>query len=208
MPYSNINQTPIIRTVLGDIRASELGICYPHEHVFGAPPAHLSSPDFELTDQQAALRELQWFHEAGGRALVDMSTLDYNRDVLRLKQVSEATGVHIVATTGFNKDRFSKPLVDHLTDEQLDQLLLNDVTVGIDRTDVRAGVLKAASSLNSISSTAQRVFESVARIHIQTHMPYRDPGQAAQLSAPNPAACPGPCKVYVFVCVYACEHDF
>ena len=114
--------SPVVRTVLGDMPASELGICYPHEHLFGAPPAHLSSPDLELNNYDAAVEEMQSFFKASGRALVDMSTTDYNRDIKRLRQVAQATGVHIVATTGFNTDRFSKPIVDTLSDEQLDQL--------------------------------------------------------------------------------------
>lgn len=160
-----------IRTVRGDIPASELGICYPHEHLFGAPPAHLAEKDFILNSRTAALEEVQNFEHAGGRALVDMSTLDYNRDVRSLLAVSEVTGVHIIATTGFNKDRFSKAMIDTLADEQLDTLLLNDASIGIEGTDIRAGVLKAASTLNEISPTAQRVFESVARVHQQTGLP-------------------------------------
>ncbi len=166
-----MNQPRIIRTVLGDIPSSDLGICYPHEHVFGAPPKHLTSTDFELTSYDAALKEIGWFYEAGGRALVDMSTLDYNRDVHGLGKISEATGVHIIAATGFNKDRFSKPLIEDQTDAQLDQLLINDVTAGIENTGLKAGVLKAASTLNTISSTAERVFKSVARVHLLTRVP-------------------------------------
>ncbi len=163
--------TPIIRTVCGDIPASELGICYPHEHLFGRPPKHLSAPDFELDSLDAALEETKRFREAGGRALVDMSTLDYHRDAQKLKQVSEATGVHIIAATGFNKDRFSREIVDSLTDQALDDLLYNDVTTGIAGTDIKAGVLKASSTENAISSTARRVFESVARVHHKTGVP-------------------------------------
>lgn len=163
--------TPIVQTVLGDIPASELGICYPHEHLFGAPPAAHTAEDFELDSFDAAVQEVQTFFKAGGRALVDMSTQDYNRDVRQLRQVSKKTSVHIVAATGFNKDRFSKSMVDGLTDEQLDALHLKEVTQGIDGTDIRAGVLKAASSLNYISSTAKRVFSSIARIHLQTGIP-------------------------------------
>ena len=74
----------------------------------------------------------------------------------------------IIAATGFNKDRFSKPIVDSLSDEELDALFLQDVTFGIEDSGICAGVLKAASSLNHISDTSRRVFESVARVHFQT----------------------------------------
>lgn len=160
-----------VRTVRGDIPASKLGVCYPHEHVFGAPPAPLATADLVLDSREAAIQEITYFQQAGGQALVDMSTMDYNRDARRLRAVSEATGIHIIATTGFNKDKFSKSIVDDLSDAQLDALLLNDVTAGMDGTGIRAGVLKASSTLDEISPTARRVFESVARVHQQTGLP-------------------------------------
>ena len=161
----------IVRTVCGDIPASELGACYPHEHVFGAPPPHLAEIDFMLNDPGAALLELTRFREAGGRALVDMSTLDYNRDAAGLKEVSRQTRVHIVSATGFNKDKFSKKIVDELSDTALHDLLYNDVTRGFEGSDIRAGVLKASSTLNAISDTARRVFDAVASVHLETGAP-------------------------------------
>lgn len=161
----------MIRTVLGDIPATQLGICYPHEHLFGAPPAQLQEADFILDDAAAVIQELTAFQQAGGQAVVDMSTRDYNRNIRLLHQVAEATGTHVIAATGFNKDRFSKPLIAQMTDDDLDALLLRDVTKGVDNTACCAGVLKAASTLNEISPTARRVFESVARIHQQTGVP-------------------------------------
>jgi phosphotriesterase-related protein len=160
-----------IRTVCGDIHAGELGVCYPHEHLFGAPPSHLATADFILDDEASALRELAWFRAAGGRALVEMSTVDYNRDALALQRVAQATGVYIIAATGFNKDPFSKTFVDALADEALYELLRGDVTVGIDDTGIRAGVLKASSTLDEISSSARRVFDAVARVHLETGAP-------------------------------------
>lgn len=163
--------TRIVRTVCGDISAADLGVCYPHEHLFGAPPAYLALADFILDSEEAVQRELGWFKEAGGQALVEMSTADYNRDALAMKRASEATGIHVVAATGFNKDKFSKPMVDALTDEALYDLIYNDATQGFEGTEIKAGVLKAASSLNKISSTARRVFEAVAAVHLKTNLP-------------------------------------
>ena len=174
--------TPIIRTVLGDIPVSELGVCYPHEHVFGKPPPHLSAPDFELDDPEVAISELLAFKQAGGSALVDMSTLDYNRDVVALKQVSGKTGIHIIAATGFNKDTFSKEIIDSLSDDDMYALFLKDVTEGIKDTGICAGVLKASSMLNAISDAALRVFETVAAVHGETGVPISTHTQAGTMA--------------------------
>ena len=124
----------VVRTVLGDIPANELGVCYPHEHLVGKPPAHLSEPDFELTSRDAAILEMQRFREAGGSALVDMSTMDYHRDIQGLMAVSDQSGVQVIAATGFNKDKFSKPHVDRMNDEEMYRLFFTDVTEGIEKT--------------------------------------------------------------------------
>ncbi len=39
---------PYIRTVLGDIDPSDLGVCYPHEHVLCAPPSNVADRDLEM----------------------------------------------------------------------------------------------------------------------------------------------------------------
>ena len=179
MPSSLIRDTrnsrpahqPVVRTVLGDIPPDQLGVCYPHEHLFGKPPAHLSQLDFELTDLDAAVEEMKRFVQAGGSAVVDMSTVDYHRDIKGLIKVSEQTGVHVISATGFNKDTFSEPWIDRLPDEEMFTLFYRDVTEGIDGTNGCAGVLKASSTLNNISDAARRVFETVAAVHAATGVP-------------------------------------
>lgn len=161
----------VIRTVLGDITPDQLGICYPHEHLFGKPPPHLSELDFELTDRKAAIREMELFREAGGAALVEMSTMDYHRDIAGLVEVSQKTGVHIISATGFNKDKFSKPHIDALSDQAMFDLFYSDVTKGIGQTTAQAGVLKASSTLNEISDAARRVFNTVSAVHAKTGIP-------------------------------------
>ena len=162
---------PIVRTVAGDIPAGDLGVCYPHEHMFGAPPGALAASDFRLDDEAAARREVGWFREAGGRALVDMSTPDYARDAAGLRRVSEATGVHIVCATGFNKDTFSKPWVEPRSIEELTALYVREVTVGIDETSVRAGVIKASTMRDAITPCGAKMLRAAARAHRATGAP-------------------------------------
>jgi len=162
---------PSIRTVAGDIDPSDLGVCLPHEHVLGGPPSPEADPDFTMDSEAAAVKELSWFHGAGGRALVEMSPIDYRRNVAGLKRISETTGVHIICTSGQHKQTFSRPWVENVTVDELAARFVNEINVGIDGTDIRAGVIKAASSLNVISSLEERVFRAAAAAHHQTGAP-------------------------------------
>ena len=61
-----------IRTVLGDIDASTLGVCYAHEHiVIDRSFVTQQNPYFLLEDVARITDELHAFSRAGGRAMVD-----------------------------------------------------------------------------------------------------------------------------------------
>jgi phosphotriesterase-related protein len=173
---------PIVRTVTGDIPAESLGPCYAHEHVFGAPPNADADRDLCLDDENAARRELRWFREAGGRALVEMSTPDYGRDAAGLRRASEATGVYIVCATGFNKDRFSHPWVEPRSVDELATLYVREVTEGIDGTGIRAGVIKASTTKDSISACGEKMLRAAALAHRATRAPISTHAEAGTMA--------------------------
>jgi 5-phospho-D-xylono-1,4-lactonase len=161
----------IIRTVLGDIDPAELGPCYAHEHVIGHPPGSTPEQDFMFTSHEAAVRELGWFQEAGGRALVEMSTPDYGRDPAGLRGIAEETGVYLICATGYHKEKFSAAFIADRSEESLIEQFTAEVNDGIEETGVRAGVIKAASSLHEISVNEAKLFRAAARAHQQTGAP-------------------------------------
>ncbi len=161
----------IVRTILGDISPAELGLCLPHEHLYGWPPAEFATDDLRLDSEAAAIRELERFRAAGGRALVEMTTPDYNRDAAALERIARASGVHIIAATGYNKEKFSAPFLKDSTVDELAQRFISEVRSGMDGTACRAGVIKAASTLNTISPLAEKLFRAAAQAHRATGAP-------------------------------------
>lgn len=161
----------VIRTVLGDISSTELGVCYPHEHVLTHPPANVVDPDLRMDSEAAAIQELTWFRQAGGQALVEMSTPDYGRDAAGLCRVSAKTGIHIICATGYLKEQTCAPLVQNASVDELAERFIADLNQGIDQTDIRAGVIKAGSSLNRITPNEEKVFRAAARAHHTTGTP-------------------------------------
>ncbi|MDZ4765617.1 MAG: phosphotriesterase-related protein [Chloroflexota bacterium] len=155
----------MIRTVLGDIAPDQLGICLPHEHLLARPPAPYDAddPDLVLDDPDAAAAELVDWRAAGGGALVEMTPIDYHRDAAGVRALSERTGVHLVCITGYLKEKFSKPFIENETVESLAARMIREINDGIDATGVRAGAIKAASSLNAITPLEARVFQAAAR---------------------------------------------
>jgi len=164
---------PFIRTVRGDISLLSLGVTYAHEHLLFLPPQPYADqdPDLRLDDVETAIREVTWFKKAGGSAIVEMSTPEMGRDAQNLHRISEVTGVHIIAATGFNKEKFCRPWVATKTPEEIADQMIRDLTQGMDQTPFRAGVIKASSSLNQISALEEKVFRAAALAHQATGAP-------------------------------------
>jgi len=162
----------IVRTVLGDIRPDALGITLGHEHVFARPPRDLvADADLHLDDAGKATAELVSFRETGGGTVVDMTTRDYGRDAAALARISAASGVHVVAATGFNKAKFADRLSSAMTTAQISAWMVSEIRDGIDGGAVRAGLIKASSSLDGPTRDERRVIEAAAEAHAATGAP-------------------------------------
>ncbi|MGL4609890.1 MAG: phosphotriesterase family protein [Trueperaceae bacterium] len=158
----------MIRTVCGDIAPEQLGVTYMHEHLYGYSLSEGADPDLRLDSEVAASLELSLFKQAGGNAVVEMSPQDYNRNPQVLKRLSETTGIHIIAVTGFIKGTSADPLIENKTINQITDELVRDVSQGIDGTDIKAGLLKGGSSLNKITANEEKILRAVARAQRET----------------------------------------
>jgi len=172
-----------VRTVLGDISAPSLGVTYAHEHlIIDRSFTTHGTPDFELSDVDRAVDELLRFRAAGGRAMVDSMPCDSGRNVLKLAELSQRSGVHIVAPTGLHLAKYYDPgHWGHLYHEDaLSDLFVADITEGIDandyngprveRTSHRAGVIKIATD-TSFNDREHRIFSAAAAAHRRTGAP-------------------------------------
>lgn len=138
------------RTVLGDIPAEEMGFTYPHEHLHAVPPPCQKDRDLELSSYENSLQELLYFKEVGGCTLVEASTLDYGRDLNILKRMAGESGIHIIATTGFNKHIYYPEWVKEKSTEEIAHILSSDVMNGGDSSDAKAGFIKIGTFYNMI----------------------------------------------------------
>ncbi len=137
-----------IHTVTGEIRPQTLGVTYCHEHILFIPPEpYLSQePDLAMDSLEVAIHELNFFAQAGGQALAEMSTADLKRDPAGMRTASEQTGVYIIAAAGYNKAKFSEPLTAGQTVEQLAGAMIQDLTTGMDGSEIKAGLIKAPAA--------------------------------------------------------------
>jgi len=160
-----------IQTVLGSISPGELGVVYPHAHVI-IMRKRSEDPDFGIPSVEKAVEELQAFEEAGGKSIVDGTTVGPGRDIKALIDVAKKTSVNIIATTGFGTQDlpFEKWVFDYSVD-RLTDFMTREITVGIDGTEAKAGALKASASYNCIKPVEEKVIRAVSRVQMKTDAP-------------------------------------
>ena len=173
-----------VRTVLGDIPASDLGVCYAHEHiVIERSYVTEKNPDFLLDDVNLISAEVGAFYNAGGRAMVDSMPCGGGRSVQKLAEVSRATGVHIVCPTGLHLQKYYPHghWGEEATAIEIADVFIDEIEHGIDAndtrgpnwegTDLRAGLIKVASSLDRVTDFEKKIFEAASIAHHATGSP-------------------------------------
>jgi phosphotriesterase-related protein len=163
---------PHVMTVLGPIAPESLGMTLHHEHVVCRPlDVGADDPDLLLDDPARSLAEIEDASRVGLRAIVDMSPADYGRAVGDLRWIAERTSVHVIAITGHHKHKHAAPYVGDETIDEIAARNIREVTEGIADTGIRAGAVKAGTSLNEITPVEERVLRAAARAHLATGAP-------------------------------------
>lgn len=164
----------VVRTVLGDIAPSDLGVTAAHEHLW-CDQRLCRDPSFPrpqnkmlLNDLEMIVDEVGWFTRAGGRAIVEVTVAGWKRDVGKLAEIAGRTGIHVVATSGYYVEACHPAFVAEADIAELEYALVREMTEGADGTTIRPGLLKAATSRPLIEDVEERCTRAVARAHHRT----------------------------------------
>jgi 5-phospho-D-xylono-1,4-lactonase len=103
--------------------------------------------------------------------VVEMTTVDYGRDVAALVALSQRTGVSIVSATGYNTGRYCRPYFEGRQPDEIAAIAITDITDGVDATGARCGVVKFGTSLNGIEPWEEVAARAAARTHRATGAP-------------------------------------
>jgi phosphotriesterase-related protein len=143
--------------VTGLVSADELGVTLPHEHLLiefscryspAADEAELG-PQPNLRDRwkllrqpagyrvnligtsvESAIEECGYFIAAGGRTVVDLTPRGAGDDVVGLRRIAKATGLNVIASTGYYIDAALPDWVRSASVTELADRLVSDVQTG------------------------------------------------------------------------------
>ena len=182
-----------VQTVLGPVSPEALGPTMMHEHLlidlrrlFDEPqdPAERALAHAPMTldnlawvyrnwarnldnlvldDAALAVRETEIFRRAGGRTIVDVSSVGIRRDPMTLRRISEQTGVHVVMGCSYYTAFFHPPDMDGQSEAALYDEIVRDIRDGIDGTDIRAGIIGEIGCTWPLDPNEAKVLRASAR---------------------------------------------
>ena len=180
---SRLPKGAIIRTVLQDLRPEELaaGATLFHEHLSLAPDfmprwialarggrsgaAPPSAQPFFMEDLDLMVDEVKTAHREGVSCIVDGGHEDMGRRLDFLKQISERSGMPIVASTGFYTQPFYPPEIAGWSEDQIAQDVIHKANTQ------PLGALGEIGSWDLITDDERKVFRAIAKVHRATNLP-------------------------------------
>jgi phosphotriesterase-related protein len=164
-------------TVRGPVPASALGPTLVHEHVLvDFIGADKITPDRYKREEAFGiiLPHLQELYKRGCRTLVECTPQFLGRDPLLLKQLSEASRLHILTNTGYYGAAEEKFLPATLAEETAPSLSAQWVAEhekGIRDTGIRPGFMKLGLDDVPFSENIQKILLAGALCYSKTGMP-------------------------------------
>ena len=158
-------------TVNGVIRPDEMGVTYPHEHLFLDAMDHYASYGYQLVidDEDVMSREIEEFTGRGGRTVCDVTLDEIGRDPERLARFSKRAGIHVLMGCGWYRDFGYPPIVAEKTSRELADVLVKEIEVGVGDTGIRAGFIgEIGTGRHHIKPAEERVFRASALAQART----------------------------------------
>jgi 5-phospho-D-xylono-1,4-lactonase len=100
---------PVITTVLGPLALEQCGVIDAHNHLWIDPVEGAGPNAPVLTGQDQILAELVEYRQAGGFGVVDCQPVGCGRNGNRLVELSQSSGIAVIAATGFHRRRYYPP---------------------------------------------------------------------------------------------------
>jgi len=152
-----------VMTVMGPIDPEDLGRVLMHEHIIKDTWELHPDNNWLLQDVEIAVQEVEAFARTGGGTIVELTCIGMGRNVRALRQISQRTGVHIVASTGFSRQPLYPQMVYETPTVKLADLMVSELEHGIDGTGIRAGIIgEIATERRFIKPEEERVFRAAA----------------------------------------------
>jgi len=137
--------------------------------------------NLQVDQLDIAIQEAQFFKDAGGQTIVDVTTngIRIQRNPVLLQTIAERTGLNIIAGAGYYVGKTHPGDMSQRSEQQLCELIVKEITQGMDETPTKAGVIgeigcswplqENEKKVLRAAATAQRITGAPLIIHPGRH---------------------------------------
>ena len=140
-----------VTTVTGDIRGDQLGPTLAHEHLYCDISVQSGRADNTLMDVPLLAGELRESLAPSGRSVLEMTPEGIGRDPVKLREISAASGVHVVSGIAFYDESTYPAWVRTATPDAIADFIVRELDEGTD--GVCAGFIGELASHNEPGAT-------------------------------------------------------
>lgn len=186
-----------VNTVRGQITPESLGKTLMHEHFLFGYPGYEGDLTIAPFDEDAYLKKscevIKAVKQYGFKTIIDVTPNDCGRNPLLLKKIAEEYDFNIICATGYYYEgegasvyfKFRSSFSDVVS--ELAELMIKEITVGIQGTGIKAGVIKLGTSANQITAYEELIIKAAVRAQKETGVPILTHTQAGTMG-PEQAA--------------------
>ncbi len=143
-----------------------------HEHVFIDLSGIKKLDDCRLDCKEETIKEFKELYKNGVRNIVEVTNIGMGRDIEYIQEVANKSGINIVCATGFYKEPFYPPYVYEKSERELAEIMIKDITEGIDGSSLKASIIgEIGSSKDIITDEEYKVFKAAILAHLETGIP-------------------------------------
>ncbi len=148
------------------------GYTWVHEHLHIDLSGFKNNLDCRLDQYDLICQEMKDLRALGVSNIIEMTNRYMGRNPQFMLDLMRDTGINVVACTGYYQDAFFPEHVAAHSVEQLAQEMVDEIVIGIDGTELKAGIIaEIGSSEGVITPLEEKVFIAAARAHIETGRP-------------------------------------
>ena len=132
-----------------------------------------------LIEEKTALNEAMYYKREGGGTIVDATTIGIGRDPLALARLARATNLNIIMGAGWYIDQVHPEDMNSRTETDLSKQMIKELTVGINDTTVKAGIIGEIGCSWPLTANERKVLRAAATAQLETGAPILiHPGRA------------------------------
>ncbi len=190
-----------VMTVNGPVPKEALGVTLTHEHFFldirWAAPTSTEATQVALRDEPVTMRrlgalkrnpntmrdnlflwdpdlaaaEVMEYRKAGGRSIVDQSSVGTGRSPMAIRNLANLTGINVVMGCGFYLVGGLPAAIVDETEAKLVQTMLDEIRLGVGDTGVRPGIIGEIGIRPEIEEWERKCLRAVAQAHRESGLP-------------------------------------